>query len=80
MAEYKSEERREDRLNIFHYNDSTGMYKVFAINPTDDGTGVFTSIRTGVKGTKANSLSLKLNWQELAYVVLEMTRIFNERK
>jgi len=71
-------EEYRDRLNIFHYNDRTSMYKALAVNPTDKNDSLFFSIREGMKGQKANSLSLKLDRKEIAYVIMELTKIYNE--
>jgi len=81
MTEYgSSSEKREDKLSIFHYQEATGMYKVLAFNPNDKNDGMFASIRNGVKGTKAQNLSLFLNKQEVAYVIMELTKLYNALK
>ena len=68
----------KDRINIFHYNDKTSMYKALAINPTNENDAAFFSIREGMKGSKPNSLSLKFDKKEIAFMILEMQKMYNE--
>jgi len=77
MTQYEGK-KYEDRLSIMHYNDKTSMYKVLAANPTEKNDGIFFSIREGVKGEKSNRLTLMLNKQEIAYTIMELTKIYNE--
>ena len=82
MVEYSTgkKEFREDRINIFHFNDQTQLYKTLAINPTDENDAVFYTIRTGVKGQKGQSLSLKLDKKEVAFLILELQKLYNGLK
>ena len=75
-----ADEKYEDRVNIFHYNDKTGMYKVLAVNPTDKNDSAFFSIRTGMKGGNKDNLSLKLDKKEIAFLILELQGLYNELK
>ena len=66
-------------LDIFHYSDKTKKYKAFNINPTDDGDAVFVSITSGCKtDNKRERIVLKLSKQELAFLVMQTKKIFNE--
>ena len=71
------EREYKNHTEVFHYNDKTGMYKTLAINPTEKKDSVFFSIREGMKGSKANSLSLRLDQKELAYVILNLNKLYN---
>jgi len=64
-------------MNIFHYKKSSGEYKAFNINPTDDNDAVFVNIVQGVKNGNRDQLTLKMNKQELAFIVMEATKIYN---
>jgi len=64
-------------MNIFHYKKASGEYKAFNINPTDDNDSVFVNIVQGVKNGHRDQLTLKMNKQELAYIVMEATKIYN---
>lgn len=67
------------QIDIFHYNDKTKKYKAFNINPTDDGDSVFVSLASGSKtDNKRDRIVLKFSRQELAYLILQTQRIFNE--
>ena len=68
----------KDKINVFHYNDKTSMYKALAINPTDDNDSIFIAIRQGMKGEKANSLALKLDMKEIAYLIMELKKLYND--
>ena len=70
-------EQYKNFSEVFHYNEKTGMYKTLAINPTDKNDSVFFSIREGMKGQKANSLSLRLDKKEIAYLILDLTKLYN---
>ena len=80
MAEYGGEGQKkfEDKVSIMHYNDKTGEYKVLAVNPMDDRKGTFVGIRIGKKGEQANRQTLALNKQEIAYLIMGLTKIFNQ--
>ena len=82
MTEYSGDEGQkkqyEDRFSIMHYNDKTLEYKVLAINPLEDGKGVFLGIRIGVKGQPATKLTLMLTRGELAHLIMEATKIYNQ--
>lgn len=79
MVEYEGKrEYKEDRINIMHYNDKTGMYKTLSVNPTDKNDSAFFSIRQGVKGSQSDRLVLALGKQEIAYMVMELTKLYNE--
>ena len=64
-------------MNIFHYKKTSGEYKAFDISPTDDNDAVFCSVTNGVKNGARDRLALKLNKQELAYIILECQKIYN---
>jgi len=80
MTEYggRQQEYQKDKISIMHYNDKTQMYKVLAINPTDKADSAFFSIREGTKGEKSNRLTLALSRPEIAYLIMDMTKLFNE--
>jgi hypothetical protein len=71
-------EEYKNHTDVFHYNDKTGMYKSLAINPTDKNDCAFFSIREGMKGQKANSLSLRLSKSEIAYIIMDLTKLYNK--
>jgi len=64
-------------MNIFHYKKKSGEYTAFNINPTDDNDSVFVNIVKGVKNGNRDQLTMKMNRQELAYIVMEATKLFN---
>ena len=65
-------------VEIFHYNDKTKEYKAFNINPVDDNSGVFVSLANGSKESNfRNRIVLKLNKQELAYLIMEADKLYN---
>ena len=64
-------------MNIINYKKSSGEYKAFNINPTDDNDAVFVNIVQGVKNGNRDQLTLKMNKQELAFIVMEATKIYN---
>ena len=65
-------------LDIYHYNEKTHMYTALTISPVpDDNSSVFVSLRKGMKGEKPENISVKLSKQELAYLALESSKIFN---
>ena len=68
-----ADEGYKDKINVFHYNDKTKMYKSLSVNPTRENDAMFFSIREGMKGEKSNSLSLKFSKPEIAYLILELT-------
>ena len=70
-------EYKEDRISIMHYNDKTQMYKVLSATPTDKEDGVFFSIRQGMKGQSSDRLTLMLNKTEIAYLIMELTKVYN---
>ena len=81
MTEYGgSEEKKkyEDKFSIMHYNDKTNEYKVLAVNPLDDGKGVFLGIRIGTKGQTPQKLTLMLTKSEIAYLIMDLTKIYNK--
>ena len=86
MAEYESgsgeKKQYEDKLSVMHYNQQTNAYKVFSANPSVGRDGkkdtVFISIREGVKGQPANKLVLACSKSEIAYIIMELTKIFNK--
>lgn len=71
-------ETYKDKINVFHYNEKTKMYKALGINPTEDNDAVFFSIREGMKGEKSNRLVLNLNKQEIAFIIMELQKLYNE--
>ena len=74
------EDKYIEWLDIYHYNDRTGMYTALTISPVpDDNTSVFVSLRKGVKGSKPENISVKLSKQELGYLGLESINIFNNK-
>lgn len=78
MAEYTEEKKvYKDAISIMHYNDKTQMYKVLASSPTDQNDAMFFSIRQGFKGSKGDRLTLMLNKQEIAYLILELQKYYN---
>lgn len=85
MAEYSSggegqQKKYEDRFSVMHYNDKTQEYKVLAINPLEDGKGIFLGIRIGIKGQTPNKMTLMLNKSEFAYLLMEGKKIYNDLK
>lgn len=67
------------KIDIFHYNDKSKKYKAFNINPTDENTDVFLSMTSGDKqADKRDRIALKLNKQELAFLIMQATKIYNE--
>jgi len=83
MGEYQGgqsegQKYQEDRFSIMHFNDKTNEYKVLSINPLDDRKGIFLSIRVGTKGQPSNRLVLALTKAELASLIMESTKIYNQ--
>lgn len=82
MAEYESgsgeKKQYEDKFSIMHYNDKTQEYKVLAVNPLDDGKGVFLGVRIGTKGQPATKLTLMLTAGEVANLIMALTKIYNQ--
>jgi len=64
-------------MNIFHFKKNSGEYTAMNIDPTDDNDGVFCSIVKGVKNGNRDRLAMKMNKQELAYIVMECQKIYN---
>ena len=64
-------------MNIFHYKKTSGEYKAFDITPTDEKDAVFCSVTNGVKSGARDRLVMKLNKQELAYIIMETQKIYN---
>lgn len=64
-------------MNIFHYKKSSREYKALDISPVDTNDAVFVSISNGVKNGKRDRISMKANKQELAYLIMECTKIYN---
>ena len=64
-------------MNIFHYKKKSGEYTAFNLDPTDDSDSVFISMSKGVKNGARDRLAMKLNKQELAYLILEGQKVFN---
>ena len=64
-------------MNIFHYKKASGEYKAFDINPTDDNDAVFLNMANGVKNGKRENIAMKANKQELAFIIMECTKIYN---
>jgi hypothetical protein len=54
------------------------MYKVLSITPTDKADGVFCSIRQGMKGESSDRLTLMLNKNEIAYLIMELKKVYNQ--
>ena len=68
-------------MQIFHYNEKTNEYKALEISPTENKDGVFLSIRSGSKRSDYKErLTLKLDKQEIAYLILELEGIYRELK
>lgn len=66
-------------LDIFHYNDKTKKYKAFNINPTDVNDAVFVSLTSGSKSdNQRDRIVVKLSRQELAYLIMQTNKIFDE--
>lgn len=66
------------QIDIFHYNDKTKKYKAFNINPTDDNDAVFVSLTAGSKqDSTRDRVVLKLDKKELAYLLLEGRKIYD---
>ena len=85
MTEYGPNETQqkkyEDRFSIMHYNDKTQEYKVLSINPEpNENKGVFLGLRMGTKGQTPTKLTLMLTKSELAYLIMEGQRIYNDLK
>ena len=92
MAEYgpKENEKKQykDKFSIMHFNEKTNEYKVLSINPLvkdkegnpleDNKKGVFLGIRIGTTGQPAQKLTLMLSKGELAHLIMEATRIYNQ--
>jgi len=83
MAEYSGKstqtEYQKDKMSVMHFNDKTQKYKVLAISPIPEkNDGAFLSIREGTKGEKSNRLTLALSKQEIAYIIMDLTKLFNE--
>ena len=67
------------QLDVFHYNDKTKKYKAFNVNPTDDNDAVFVSLTSGCKEDNTRErIVVKLSRQELAYLVMQTKKIFEE--
>ena len=82
MAEYsggsgEKKQYEEEKLSVMHFNKETNAYKVLSANPGDDKKTVFVSIREGVKGQPATRLVLACSKAEIALIILELTKIFN---
>jgi len=82
MTEYGAPEgeqkKYEDKFSIMHYNQKTSEYKVLAVNPVDDGKGIFLGIRIGTKGQTPQKLTLMLNTAEVANLAMALTKIYNQ--
>ena len=73
----------EDRyikwLDIYHYNEKNGMYTAFTVSPVPDSKdSAFVSLRKGMKGEKSENIAVRLSKQEIAYAIMELTKIYNE--
>lgn len=68
------------KIEVFRYNKKDNTYKKLLANTPDDKTIVFFSIRKGAKGKKEKGITLALNKAELAYIILEGKKIYNEMK
>ena len=64
-------------MNIFHFKKASGEYTSFNIDPTDTNDSVFISVVKGVKNGHRDRLSMKMNKQELAYIIMEGQRLYN---
>lgn len=89
MTEYSGEKKKyEDKISIMHFNDKTGEYKVLSMNPLltdkegnqldDNRKGAFIGIRIGKKGEQAQKLTLALSKQEIAFLIMEATKMYNK--
>lgn len=65
--------------SIFHYNDKTKNYKSLDATMIDDRSGVFFSMMEGNKPkNEKNRITLKLGRAEIAYLIMELTKIYND--
>lgn len=64
-------------MNIFHYKKKSGEYKAFNMNPTDDNDAVFINMAQGVKNGNRDQIAMKANKQELAFFIMEATKLYN---
>lgn len=82
MAEYGGKpqtEYKKDKIGIMHYNEKEQTYKSLAVNPVPDKTDVvFFSMREGKKGEKQNRITLALNKNEIAYLIMDLTKLYNQ--
>lgn len=78
MGEYNGKKFEEPKIKIMHYSDKTGLYKNLTVNPTDRNDSVFFSIMQGVKGQDNERITVALNKQEISYLIMSLTKIFND--
>lgn len=64
-------------MNIFRYKKESGEYKALNINPTDDNDSVFINMVEGVKNGKRDQIVIKANKPDLAYLIMECTKLYN---
>lgn len=69
-------------INIMHYNREKQTYKVFEgqiLRNEGREPALLISMREGEKGNQASrhNLSIALNKQEIAYLILELQKLYN---
>lgn len=83
MGEYggqtQQREFKKDKISVMHYNEKEQTYKSLAVNPVPDKKDVvFFSMREGKKGEKQNRITLALNKNEIAYLIMDLTKMYNQ--
>ena len=72
------EEKYKDRISVYHYNEKTRIYTALGINPTESNDKVFFSIAKGEAGISKERVVLALNKQEIAFLIMELKKLYNE--
>lgn len=62
-------------VEIFHYDEKTRGYKKLQISPFKEG--VIIKLIEGTKGAGYDDRNIYLNRQELAYLILELRRLYD---
>lgn len=57
-----------------------GKYKILSIEPTDTLNGCFITMREGKKGEGYNTISIKANKEDLAYISMATKEFFKQIK
>lgn len=69
----------DDVVDVYHYNDKTKEYKSMKFQPTPKKDGVFVNAISGESGNpdSKQTISMKLNKMELAFLILELQNLYN---